>query len=619
MPGIVGVVSPWKENELSNCLDNMISRMRHRDWYKTKQKITEDVGIANISLDDENTFSVEGSTFLTVTGEIYDQGSLRARLSDTGVKNISQYSLSKVLLTLYLKRGVSALCGLNGIYVIAIWEESPKKLTIIDDRYGFMKLYYWLANGQLMFASEYKSIIWYPGFNKKISELALADFLSLGHLLDDRTFFEDIKLIPPASVMTFHEGRLSIHAYWDYQFYASGDVRRSEDYYVDQFALMLGEAVRKMVKDNTCILLTGGKDSRTLAAMLSEYSKDINISTNTIGHKHCYDVRFGKQIARGLRYQHTFLPVGPNYMAQYSSEGVWRLEGAAPCNTFWVFAEDAFLEGNRVKYTMTGDFGDVLAGYFLPKDLLGETDEEKAVRFFYGHSLHELTRGDELAKLLKPTVYRNVEGETFNSVRRCFRSANADNILNKCEYVALKQRLRRYNSLALEILGAFSRVLFPFAENGVADFLLRVPPDMRIGQRIYKKMIVKHLPRVAKIPQTKSGLPFNATILRYGIYRPWNIFYVWNYFYSYILPRITFHRLGHNLVEFVHHDEWMRTGSRDFVVNVLNQKEYLEDYFDMDMVDNLVADHMEGRRNEAGKISALLTFSLFRKQFCQQG
>lgn len=91
------------------------------------------MGIASISLDDEKTISEEHALLLAVTGEIFDQEKLRAKLLDTGDKDALQYNLSDILLRLYLKFGVKALCGLNGFYVIAIWEDMPKKLTAINN------------------------------------------------------------------------------------------------------------------------------------------------------------------------------------------------------------------------------------------------------------------------------------------------------------------------------------------------------------------------------------------------------------------------------------------------------------------------------------------------------
>jgi asparagine synthase (glutamine-hydrolysing) len=616
MPGIVGVVSSEKRESLDTCIENMILAMRPKNWHRVEKKITSDMGIASISLEDEKSIAEENSILVAVTGEICDQEKLRGKLLDLGDENASRYSLSDILLRLYLKLGAGALCNLNGLYVICVWEDKSQKLTIVTDRYGFRKLYYWLAKDRLLFASEYKSIFWHPKFNKKISEVSLSDFLSVSYLLDDRTPFEDIKLVPPASVMTYQRGVLSLSRYWDYEFYTTGSKILSEDHYIDEYARRLQEAVRKRAKENMCLQVTGGLDSRCLAGILNQCAQGLKVKTSTIGHAHCYDVEFGREIAGSLGYEHTFIPVGPSYITEYSNECVWRLEGTVSCFTSWIFALNAFLEENGIRFVMNGFLGDCLSGGHLPRKLLKETNAEHAVKYLYKYYYNTPFKDDELARFLKPNIYENIKGESFNSIKRCFDTANTDNILSKVDYVDLHQRQRRFIAAHIDVSVEFSRVLDPFADNDFVDFILRVPVEMRVGQRIYKKMIVNHLPEVAKIPHTVTGMPLDASSFRIKLQ---DISHrLQKRFYNKILPRITFRKWGnHDFRASFHFNEWLRTGSKDFVIGILNQREYLEDYFNMDVINELVTDHMEGRRDDWGKICALVTFSLWRRQFCQ--
>jgi hypothetical protein len=63
-------------------------------------------------------------------------------------------------------------------------------------------------------------------------------------------------------------------------------------------------------------------------------------------------------------------------------------------------------------------------------------------------------------------------------------------------------------------------------------------------------------------------------------------------------------------------DKWLRKEMNSYVMSVLNQKEYLEDVLDMQVVDQIIEAHMSGKRNEYWSIGLLLTFSLWRQQFC---
>lgn len=606
MSGIAGVISPTNSEDVEICIQTMTHLMMHKGRYKVQKSIMPGIGIAHISLNDQKTISARDGILLAVTGEIFDQDMLRTRLLESGCRDTFR-NISDILLGLYLQFGVESLCGLNGLYIISIWDDDSKRLTIINDRYGFKKLYYWLSKDRFMFASEYKSLTWHPQFNMKISEVALSDFLSVNYLLDDRTFFNDIKLLPPARIMTYQEGRITFHRYWDYEFYGDGKTK-SEEYYIDEYALRVKEAVRKRCKENMCLPVTGGFDSRVLAAMAGQYLKFSKVITCTVGHKHCYDVRFGRNIAKSLGYKHTFISIDPGYIEAYADTGIWRLEGLN-CFAFWIFALCSFLEENDSRFIMCGFLGDCLSGAHLFPALWEVTDSEKAVKLLYDTFFNTIFKDKELAILLKPTIYRNVAGESFTSIKRCFNTLRTDNILNKCNYVDLHQRQRRYISFHIDALGTFSEVLEPFTDNEFVDFVQGIPVEMKRDQRIYKKMIARYLSKVKQIPTTVTGLPINSP-------KSYEVsFKLWHRFYSRILPRYTSGKLGHNYKHYIH-EEWLKNTSENFVLSTLKQKEYLEDYFNVDVVDKIVADHMSGKRNAYMKICVLMTFLLWRKRFC---
>lgn len=606
MSGIAGIVSPANREDLEVCIQTMIQLMTHKSWHKIQKSIMPGAGVATISVNDQKTISEQKGTALTVIGEIFDQDKLRTMLLESGYRDTSR-NISDILLGLYLQFGVESLCGLNGLYLISIWEDDYKRLTIINDRYGFKKLYYWLFKDRFMFASEYKSLIWHPQFNKKINEVALSDFLSVNYLLDDRTFFEDIKVFPPASIMTYQEGQNTFHRYWDYEFH-TGETKKSKEYYIDEYALRVKEAVRKRCKENMCLPITGGFDSRTLAAMAGQYLKFPKIVTCTVGHKHCYDVRFGRSIAKSLGYSHTFIPIDHGYIETYADKGIWELEGLN-CFAFWIFALCSFLEENKSESVMCGFLGDCLSGAHLFPLLWEAADSEKAVELLYDTFFNTTFKDRELAILLKPHIYRNVRGESFASVKRCFNTLHTDNILNKCTYVDLHQRQRRYISFHIEALGQFSEVLEPFTDNEFIDFVQGIPVEMKRGQMIYKKMIAQYLSKVKQVPTTITGLPIDTSQSYEAAFK------LWHRFYSRVLPRLTAGKLGHNYKHYIH-EAWLKNTLENFVISTLKQKEYLEDYFNIDVVNNLVADHMSGKRNAYMRICVLMTFLLWRKRFC---
>ncbi|RIK42590.1 MAG: hypothetical protein DCC55_08390 [Chloroflexi bacterium] len=614
MPGVVGIIAPNRQDTLETWIRNMIQPLRRQEWYRVEKRVTQRAAFGCIALDDEVGFAEKDNTILVATGEIYGREELRAKLLEAGDPSASQYKLGELLLRLYLRFGCSALCNLNGIYVIAVWEDAGQKLTIINDRYGFGKLYYWMNGDQFLFASECKAIIWHPAFHKTINEVALADFLGVNYCLDDRTLFAGIQVIPQAAVLTYESGSVSLHRYWDYSFHSQQSNAMREDDYADQYYFHVQEAVRKQARENMGLQVTGGLDSRCLAGVLSQSVQPSGVRAVTIGEPGANDIEAGKAIAQSAGYTHTALFVGSDCLARYADEAVARLEGSVNCSTSWIFALDPFLQENKIQYAMNGFLGGTLTGTNLIASLCREAPTAQALQVLHRSFFQTIFREEDLAKLLKPTIYRNVKGESFNSIRRTYEAAPTGSLINRMIYCDLHQRQRRFIATHINVLSEFSRVLDPFAENQLLDFALTVPPELKIDQRFYKRMIVEHLPQVASVPYSKTGLPLNAS--------PRHIrFQQLSVRIKKRLNKQLFSRLNLAKLSFPNErasfdfNQWLRTGSRSYVAQILNQKELLEDYFNVEKVDSLVADHWEGKRNDYQKICAIVTFALWRKQF----
>lgn len=608
MPGIVGIISA-REKDIENCLNRMITPMHRHDTYKVQKKSMPNAGFASIVLDDEHAITNQGSLFLGVSGEIVEQDKLRLKLSNQGDKEAHKYSLSELLLAHYINHGQKALCSLNGLYVIFIWDEKVKKLTIINDRYGICRLFYWKSNGRLMFASEYKAISWHPEFNKSVDELGLSDLLIAGHLMDDRTLFKNIKIIPMAQILTYHDDKLSFEQYWDYDFSPSASRRLEERDYIDQLAFLLREAVRKRVHPNTCILLTGGLDARVVAGMFSQCAPQMKVKTYTIGHLKCRDGKYAKQIAKKLGYDHTLIAVDATYLRKYSEECVLRTEGALSVVESWIFASDEYLSNNQIEYAMSGVAGNLLAGYWLIPEIMNARNHDDIKRYFLDSHNWNFKKA---SRVLNATFIDQAVRETLDSMWQSYQKINSDNISQKYDGFMCNQYERRHGSSA-DALGDYVKTLNPFFDNQLFDFTMGIPPQIRGCRTLYKKVQTKHLSKVARVPETHEGLPVGVS----------------SWFEKHVTFRKAYHfpfrikkivtptsNLWDNPKEYIYPNSWMRTNEKDYVLNLLDMKDYLEDYLNMDEVQKIINDHMNGIKRGAGIISRIVTFALWRKLFC---
>lgn len=616
MPGICGLVSVDAEKEkLQAALQQMVNPLLRDSKVQTSHAVEPGFAIATVAIDASRPVCRENGTVLAITGEVVDADRLVNRVRSAGVFVEPSPTLANTLLQAYLCFGLDVLCGLNGVYTIALWESQQKKLTLITDRMGIGKLYFWQIGKNIYFSSEQKSICLLPEFKSEIDELGVADFLIAENVLEDRTFFTDIKIADGAQILIFQGGQLSKKRYWDYSFYQYGDTILRPDVYIDGLAYLLRKAVVARVRPNTVLLLTGGLDSRSVAAAWVEVAPDIPFQTNTIGQAGSRDLRRAKEIAKALNLQHAIIPVSDTYLADYSRECVWRTEGNINVHASWIFAEDAYFKSRNVIHAMTGINGDMVGGRFRLPELIKARQQNELENYFKNRPW----LGFSLARsLLRPEVFRRVDGSTYQSLWNLTQLAGTRIPLHQYDYMDLHAFVRR-EATSVDVLSDNAWVLDPYMDNDLLDFVFNQPPEYRNGSYLYKKMIVKHFSRVSSI-----GYGNDDTSLSLQVASEDNQSIKW-------LTR-TGRRIRNRLSPDTEaglldgdRSTWtvplngsIRSGSRTFVEEVFGASEYYDDIFDVKAVKQLLADHNSGRINDFKAVGSILTFALWRRMFAEK-
>ena len=617
MPGIAGIIQEKEKDYLLSYADSMSQRLVYNSTDIVDKKVLSDAAFCHVHFPNNgNNFALsdDGSEMVLYLGKVYDDEKLRSKLVQRGDTITDNHGPAELFLRCFKRLGRESLCGLNGIYVIVIWDSLEKKLTIINDRHGFRKLYYLHSGNKFFFATEISAMCWNHDFPKSVDEIGLSNFLMFGYLLDDRTLFENIKILPQASVLTYSDNQLSIEKYWDYSFYRDDEPVWLEDYYVDGLYEVIENAIRKRVNglNKIAIPLSGGLDSRVIAGMLHNIGFPGKVITYSYGNKNSYDVIYGRQIAQKLHYIHHFVPIDMSYIKNYAGEFTRVNDGMITCLNAHMGVGKNFLERIKTYNVITGFLGDVQTGVFtVARGIEGITNDEQIVKILFskfGDGMDEM----ELENYLKEDIYRRVKGANYTMFRDCYYRSPSKNKFFKSRYVNLIQRQRRYTQFNIYCYENFTDVCAPFTDNNVVDFNLHTPPALLIGQNIYKKMIVKYFPEVASVPWNRTKLPLNASWLRKGLH--WR----WERLNRNSLVRKTIGRRYAMMNDnYLNTAEAIRTGSRDFVVEHIRDNPFLAEYFHMDRIHQMLDNHMSGRVNEYGKITALLTLSLWHKLFIE--
>ncbi len=600
MPGIVGCVTHKFELE-----ENVISRMAepalHRSAYRMSEHQERKFAVAAIDLaqNRQNGRAKNEKYILSFFGSIYESWA-------AGSDRIAEQLLER-----FISGGWKQIADLNGEYLIVVWDRAEEKLSIVNDRLGLRKLNYWQGNGTFAFATELKSLAVLEGVSLETDEHALAELLTMGHLQDNRTLLRDIALFPPASYLTWQNGTLNIHQYWDYVYKEDAKLRNHQTA-VEEYFQHTWNAVERRLEGikKVGLFLSGGLDSRTLAGFIRKMRPHDEFFTWTAGHGHDHDTRYAEKIAKAVKSKHVSLNISESFLNLYGPEYSWVLDGVV--STHGSHRKCLIDEAvGKVDLVMLGYMGDTVSGGKPLDHVYQFTDIEDISQ--NGYASYAVGFDQELMKkVFKPKIYEQNWELAYESFRKSVNKAKVEFPGDRVVYAELLQRQRLYNPPAQMDLQTIDLPWStPFADKDFIDFALRLPWGERLHKEAYIGMLCKHFPELARIPRSGDGLPLRPSRLHSSLHWRWVLFQ------RNTLPKLTGGLLGgHNYGAFVHCSDWFRKSSAQLIRSKLINNPILEDKFKMNELNQLVESFLN---DTAGRdlmecIAALMSYVLFRER-----
>jgi asparagine synthase (glutamine-hydrolysing) len=159
--------------------------------------------------------SPDGRFWLACNGEIYNASDLRRRYARKGYPFRSVHSDVEPLLPLFMERGTDALDEINGMFAIAFWDMSTRRLLLVRDRAGEKPLYYSRREGELHFASEIQALVAALGAVPRLSADGISDYLALGYCLAPHTMFSGIRKLEAGHVLIADADGMRLRSYWN--------------------------------------------------------------------------------------------------------------------------------------------------------------------------------------------------------------------------------------------------------------------------------------------------------------------------------------------------------------------------------------------------------------------
>jgi asparagine synthase (glutamine-hydrolysing) len=287
MCGICGFFNRNSGNEeKTNIVSQMMSTIIHRGPDDSGIYTSDEVAlgfrrlsIIDIAAGHQPMANEDGKLWLVFNGEIYNYEELRTRLIERGHRFATNTD-SEVVLHLYEEYGANCTSHLRGMFGFVIWDERNQKLFGARDRFGIKPLYYAHLGDSLVFASEAKALLEYPGLRREVNEDSLQHYFTFQFVPDPDTLFKGIKRLPPAHQFTWQEGKLQISRYWQLEFRPEN---KPADYFIEGTKSLLQEAVHMHMMSEVPrgAFLSSGVDSSVIAALLRRMEK---LKTFSVGY-----------------------------------------------------------------------------------------------------------------------------------------------------------------------------------------------------------------------------------------------------------------------------------------------------------------------------------------------
>jgi len=308
----------------------------------------------------------DGSVWITFNGEIYNYQDLRKQLQESGHRYRTQ-SDTETIVHLYEEYGRDCVQHLRGMFAFAIWDRSNRSLFIARDRLGIKPLYYRYDGRTLLFGSEIKTILSYPGVTPEFERSTLAEYLAFGYISGEQTMYAGIRKLMPGHILTVdEEGKLETSSYWDLTVKADDDSQPRE-YYVRQYREKLEQCVASHLMSDVPlgVFLSGGLDSSAVAALTTKIRKE-PIETFSVGYgEESYsELPYARTIADHLKSIHHEVRLSRDEFFQALPRLIWHEDEPIvwPSSVSLYFV--ARLAKERVTVVLTGEGSDeTLGGY----------------------------------------------------------------------------------------------------------------------------------------------------------------------------------------------------------------------------------------------------------------
>jgi asparagine synthase (glutamine-hydrolysing) len=560
----------------------------------------------------------DGSVWVVFNGEIYNYPDLTHELEAKG-HVFSTRSDTETIVHAWEEWGVSCLERFRGMFAFALWDQRQQRLFLARDRLGKKPLYYAIVDGTLIFGSEIKALLAYPGVDRTLDLEAVSDYVSLLYIPAPKTVFRQVRKLPPGHYLLAGRDGIKVQRYWEVSFAprALDDADPAQ-----RLGEILRESVAMRLRSDVPLgaFLSGGLDSSAVVGLMAG-ALPSPVITSSIGFPDdaFNELQYARQVADLFGTNHHEHMVTPNALDVLNTL-IWHYDepfgDSSAVPTYYV----SKLAREHVTVALSGDGGDEnFAGYrryyfdvrenkvrsfipgalrrplfgligalypkadYLPQIFRGKAFLSNVARTPWEAYLHSVSGVNEADKsrLLSAEVRAALGGyRTADLFEELYRAADGPDPLSRIQYIDFKTYLPD------DILAKVDRasmatsleVRCPLLDHRLVEYVAGLPSRLKLrGTRtklIFKEAIRGLLPAtIVERPKMGFAVPIGS---------------------------------------------WLRHELQPLVSTYVLETATHHDLFDSGVVRQLWRDHRSGLRERTTELWGILVFNMWYERFMRE-